>query len=369
MARHAGRQLDALCAATGLDAKRDEIRALFREMARSWGDERLDETPLWSGISEDCSPAEFSVVFGGSRPELRFLVEAHAPDASPRSYWAAGEALTARLRGPLKLETARLDRVADLFLPTGPDEEVFFAAYHAVVFWPDKAPMAKIYLNPAAHGRAHASEVAREAFERLGVAQAWSQISPFLDARHVQVASISVDLSPGEGGRVKVYLQHRGVSLDHIEQVCALAVDYTPGDARRLFSAVAGPEGGDQVTRSVVTTHHLTEPFAPRPGRVALHVPAWPYSPDEVTLQEGIRGLLASCGIAREPYDRCVAALAPKGLAGLEGLHSWVSLQRHDGHPRVTTYFCPMMFIGRFGRLSLDPERAWPRPVARPDEA
>lgn len=362
-------QLTALGEAAGLARRGHEIDAWFSLLAESWGHTSPQELPLWSGVGDDCSPVEWSVVLRrDERSEMRILTEAHREPASPQTYWAAAEELTKKVSERLPLDVERLARVRDLFEPQGSDEEVFFSAFHGVVFWADRAPMVKLYLNPAAQGFANALSITEEALSRLGFGGAWSSLSALLHPPYVTPAFISLDLGAGEGNRVKVYVRHRHVSIESVERAAATAVDYTRGDLTRFFEGMAGERAKDGVTRAVLTTHYFTEEDPATARAVALQMPALPYSEGDRDFSHRVRRLLEREGIPTRVYDQCVRALGVGEYREGAATQSWSAFSRTHGEPRLTVYFSPQFYARAFGPLSLDPVRAWPRPPG-PTEA
>jgi DMATS type aromatic prenyltransferase len=357
---YGARQLRALCAVAGFEADEARILALFRDLSASWGAVPLAAPPRWSGITDDCSPLEFSVVYGGSQPELRFLVEPHGEPASPAAYWSAGQQLTAWLRERFALSTEPLECVEELFVPIEGDVPVYFAVYHAVVFRPGQPPLFKIYLNPGARGMPD-REVCAEALQRLGLGAAWTAIAAVLTP-YDQLVFFSLDLSPQLGARAKVYVRHRGATVADLERTASAAAEYQVGDARALCQAIVGEPEPD-LYRPPLTTLYCAPDQPERPQRAALQLPLYPYAPDDAVAYERIRGCLVEHGLDPERYERCVRALAPGSLAEESGLHGWVSLQREHGRPRITTYFHPRVYRARYGPLALDPARCWPSPA------
>ncbi|HET9931559.1 MAG TPA: tryptophan dimethylallyltransferase family protein [Polyangiaceae bacterium] len=363
LANIAKTQLAALSEATGLGPRRRELESWFAILSESWGHASPEELPLWSGIGDDCSPLEWSVVLRrDERAEMRILAEAHEEPASPASYWHAAEALTQRISANVPLDLERLERVRDLFAPRGSEDEVFFSAFHAAVFWADRAPMLKLYLNPAARGFASATEVTREALARLGFHRAWASLEPLLEPPHVTPAFMSLDLGAGEGGRVKVYLRHRHVPIDSVERAAATAPNYARADLARFFETMAGERASAGVTRAVLTTHYFTDEESQAPRAVALQMPARPYTDDDAVFTHRFRALLEREGIPERVYEQALRALGVGEDRQGAATQSWAAFSRIGGEPRIAAYFSPQFYARTFGPLSLDPVRAWPRP-------
>src|SRR5580692_5346298 len=84
-------KLVRLCGAIGRNERASEIVEIFREMWREAGLRPPEAEPRWSGLTDDSTPTEFSVVFSGkASPRLRVLFEPQGDPASPKAYWEAG---------------------------------------------------------------------------------------------------------------------------------------------------------------------------------------------------------------------------------------------------------------------------------------
>jgi DMATS type aromatic prenyltransferase len=357
-------QLRTLCRAAGFAPDEPAILDLFGDLAATWGDTPLAATPRWSGIGDDCSPLEFSIVLGGRAPELRVLVEAHADPPSPHAYWHAGQALTARLRARFGLRTEALEAVEDLFGPRETGAPIYFATFHAAVLRPGAAPRFKLYLNPAAQGRPP-ERVCQEALERLGLGRAWPRIAAVLQP-NVQVMFFALDLSDGVEPRVKVYLRYRGATVDELERAAGVAEDYAAGDARALCRAITGSPT-PRLARAVLVALHLRRDDPARIARSALQVPVYPHATSDAVACRRVRALLRAHDLPVTTYEACLDALSARPRAEEVGIHSWLSFQREGGAPRITVYFSPRLYLARYGPLSLEPPRCWPSPVLAPD--
>jgi DMATS type aromatic prenyltransferase len=353
-------QVMLLAEALGFSSRVAEIQRIFGDMAARCGDRPLELPPLWCGFSDDCTPFECSVAFERERTQLRFLLEARTEPASARAYWDAGMRLNQWLAERLDVDLSRFDAIADLFAPI--DSRAYWCMWHAIELDPVGAPEAKIYLNPMAAGRDQAARVTEEALTRLGLRKAWGTLAEAA-GEHDGFGLFSLDLAKRPDARVKVYMRHRNISLDRLETIYRLGEDAEPGDARHFAQTVTGAR--DVLAgRPVLSAFNLVGEARDRPVRITLHIPMLGYAENDRVANDRIRVLLGHHGISSEPYDRCIAALSRQPLEQQEGLHSYVSLQRVAGKPRVNVYFCGLAYRDRFGWLGLDPVRWWPSPTA-----
>lgn len=359
-------QFEALADALDLEVTQADA---CRDLLGGLRDRSLDpsrwQRPRWSGLSDDCSPYEWSFVVQQGRPDLRLLVESQADPPSASSYWSAAMSLTEWLRDTMSADTARLDAIQDLFAPSDPG--VFFACWHGLEFPARGQPRAKIYLNPAAQGIDRSGEVCAEACERLGFGPAWGLTSSCLD--RASLSHLSLDLTASSSARLKIYLRVRDANT--AEALYALGARSQADDATMMIETLTGD---GQLRWPAYVVFHFTDPTQDRPVRTVLnlHVPS--ACGDDTVASERIRALLRQYDLDPGSYARAIDALAqvqyvgaspfrPLGhgpLAGQRGLHSYVSFQRADDGPRLTVYLGLRAFAARFGWLAVEPARTWP---------
>jgi DMATS type aromatic prenyltransferase len=350
-------QLRKICVAAGLADQQDRIAALFETLCGVAGLGRLPVPPRWSGVTDDCTPIEFSTSFDASQTKVRFLVEAQDDPASPASYWAAGGRLSAHLATMLGVTLEPLKAVEDLFAPTDPN--ALIAIWHSIEFRVGSPPLGKVYLSPAAHGRGAARAVLAAALRRLGLGAAVDGLVKTLRADDL-VTHLSLDLVAGPEARVKVYVRHfRAAPADLVRRAEA--------GAGLDFADVCGlicPGAEVLWQRPVMTCYHFTAANRARPSGMTLYLPLHPYAPTDLIAAERIASLLTQAGFGAAVYRRIVADLIPQRRGGSDdGLHTYVAYQRNARGGQVTAYFNPRLFQAEFGRLALDPERFWPSPL------
>ncbi len=352
-------QLRALCDAAGFGNSKGRIVGTFEALAKFCKDRNLDLPPRWSGVTDDCTPFEFSIAIGGGPPSIRFLLETQDDPASPATYWTAGMRLTKWLARTYGVDLKRFDRVKDLFVPTDP--LAYSAIWHGADFRLGGLPLFKVYLFPAAQGRIRADTVVREAISRLGFSHLWPSLLNLRGQKDV-FNILSLDLSSESRARVKVYIRHRDAMLGELEARCGLACDNVPGDWSSFCRVIAG--GQDPLSlRPIGGVYHLTSEEPDRITRAVLSLPLFPYAENDQVAYIRIRRLLADFDLPDEVYARCVKAFASAPLDSEKGLHTYVSFQREAGRPRITLYFGSRVYYKRYGCLALDPERCWPSPA------
>jgi hypothetical protein len=362
-------QFEVLADALDLEATQADT---CRDLLRGLRDRSLElsrwQRPRWSGLSDDCSPYEWSFVVRNGQPDVRLLIEAQADPPSAASYWSAAMSLTEWLRDAMGAETSRLDTIRDLFAPSDPD--VYFACWHGLEFPAHGPPRAKIYLNPAAQGIDRSGEVCAEACERLGFGPAWDLTYPCLD--RAPLSHLSLDLTASSSARLKIYLRVR--DAETAEALYVLGARSQVGDATTMIKTLTGD---GQLRWPAYVVFHFTEPAQDRPVRSVLNIHVPSACGDDMVASERIRALLRQCDLDPGPYACAIEALAtvqyvgdspfrPPGrgrLAGQRGLHSYVSFQRAADGPRLTVYLGLRAFAARFGWLAVEPVRTWPSPA------
>jgi hypothetical protein len=353
-----GRQLRDICLAAGLVEQQQTIVALFDTLCGVAGLRQLPILPRWSGVTDDCTPVEFSTTFDARGTRVRFLIEAQDDPASPASYWDAGGRLGAHLATMKDISLEPMLAIRDLFLPTDPN--ALFAIWHAVEFRKDGPPLCKIYLNPAARGRDTARTVVLDALDRLGFGHASDRLLKLLNGDDV-ITHLAIDLVSAAQARVKVYARHfRAAPVEFDRRAEAIGAN-TGLDFADVCEVIC--RSADLLwQRPVVTCYHLTAADLTRPAGMTLYLPLYPYASSDHVAAERITALLSQAGFGAPVY-RSIADRLIAGRRGAVGIHTYVGYKRiagaRDGG-QVTAYFSPSLFQPQHGRLALDPDHFWP---------
>ena len=356
-------QLRDICVAAGLADQQERIAALFKNLCDVAGLRRLPVPPRWSGVTDDCTPIEFSTSFDARGTRVRFLIEAQDDPASPASYWAAGERLGTYLAAMHDVVLEPMSAIKDLFSPTDPN--ALLAIWHSLEFRKDGPPLCKIYLNPAARGRGAARTLIVTALDRLGLGHAIQGLLKLLHDDDV-ITHLAIDLVKADQARVKVYARHfRAMPAEFDRRAEKVGVDTGLhfADVCEIICACA-----DVLSqRPVMTCYHLTAADPLGPAGMTLYLPLYPYASTDCVAAERIAALLSQAGFGASTYRRIVDGLIARHSGTCDGLHTYVAYKRNAGGRRgdqVTAYFNPSLFQPRFGRLALDPDRFWPSPLS-----
>ncbi|MEU8948724.1 tryptophanase [Streptomyces sp. NPDC048489] len=338
-------QLRRLCRVVGLDRSDAEIYARVLTDCLGSGAERpLDRPPPHpSFLSDDHTPVEYSLALvPDAPPTLRVLLEPGCAAGSLEQQGRAGLRVVRAMAERWGFSTDRLDGLADLFLPPGPQGPL--ALWIALELLPGGVPKVKIYLNPAASGADRAAGTLRAALERLGHPRAFDALPP-ADG----YPFLALDLGDWETPRVKVYVTHRDASA---ADVGALSRS-DPGPGREtveeFFRTAAGLERTDRnpgpgeavrlTGRPVLSCHSFTEAVTGLPSGFTLHVPVRDYVRHDGEAHARATAVLRRHGMDPTALDRSLAALGSRPLHDGVGLIAYLALvHERNRPPRVTAY-------------------------------
>jgi tryptophanase len=309
---------------------------------------------VWlSGVSNDHSPFEYSLVIAQStgKTELRFMVEAQPVKNNLACAGMEALALNELIEKEYgeKVSFGRFNTLRDLFIPSHFDGQGKLGAWHSCAM-SETGPEWKIYLNPQVSGIEKAMAVAREAFERLSILDAWRLLESTMSSID-SILYFSLDLSPYEGdARVKVYVTHTGVTAADIaakhSKICPGSDSY---EIQRFLRTMAGGSRGPYQGKEVLSCFAFTSGSPECPvGTVHFPMDAYVLNDEEAKSRieqyftESGSGVLPVC---RERYLKALYAVQRRPLAQGSGIHAWVSLKIKPGGALVNTfYFSPELF-------------------------
>jgi len=334
-------------AALGLDDAAPLADALLH-VGAAWRHRSVSEPPPWSGLTLDITPFEFSANFDASGARLRAVGEPQSGDPTVSGYWQAAMSAAEQLKATGRADLGCLEAVRELFAPRDPSGR--FAAFFGVGI--DRArdgPRFKVYLSPSAGARGAEAQLLGRAAKRLGLDAGWSRIRATRDDHLWTLACL--DLAAAPRMRFKVYetLLNADESIDRLEDgTNGHSIEHLAGMlTEALPPSVRGFEWG-MLSHSLLPGGELRHTFG-----VAL-CPGAPQG----QVRQRIEALLARLGLDPSPYTRCFRGLTAACDEPVE--HSYVTVQRVAGRPRVTTYLAPRLYQSRFGVFEAP---AWPSPV------
>jgi DMATS type aromatic prenyltransferase len=334
-------RLQRLAQPAGLRDQLPLMESVFRLLLDAWSPSALGE-PAWpSDVCDDHSPFEYSIVIGGATPELRLLVESRGDPPTLASNQEWGLAVNQRLAREYGVRLERFNRISDLFLPVGGD--AVFALWHAVSFWPGRAPEFKCYLNVNARGPSEAPRLVQEALTRLGFGHLWPAIaaSALRRSDFDRLAYFSLDLSPSAAPRVKIYFRHLNSTAEDLELACSCARDYSPGRIAEFCRALSGGEERFS-RRGPVSCLSLVD--ANQPSASTIYFPIASYAPNDRVARNRIASYLVLHELPLAGYLDPLQAFATRRLEDGIGMQTYASMKWGGDKPRVTTYFSPEAF-------------------------
>lgn len=331
------------------EAATRSMREVFLALSESWGQLPAGGTPPWpSDVCDDHSPFEVSVAINGRGPQLRVLVEPMDAPPSHSASLAAGLRLRKKLEQNLvpnlAVDFSRLRALEDLLLP--PEIKGRFAAWYAVGFERERAPILKGYFNLGVQGPARAPQIAEEALHRLGFHKAWPLMAEILGRREVgaeEVVYFALDLSPVAGARAKLYFRHHTPTAAFLEEVSSVARYHQPGAVAEFYRQLSGGSEGPYNGKGAVTCFSFTDPSDARPTTATSYIPVTHHARDDAEIRGRITRYLQAQGLDTAPYLRMLEAYASRPLEDGTGMHTYVAM-RWKGKPRVTVYFSPEVY-------------------------
>jgi DMATS type aromatic prenyltransferase len=334
-------KLTALCESVGLNHQTDRIIEIFRSITTSWGNKAVGDTTWPSDVSDDAAPFEFSLALDPDNIELRVLVEAQGSEATLQSNWQAGLELNQHLAANYQVNLDRFNQIADLYTPTNAAAK--FSIWHAVCFYPDKAPAFKLYLNPQSQSQKRSAAIVEESLVRLGFTHAWPTLAETSAQRGPdkdEFVYFALDLATDPQARVKVYLRHHDATPVELESALSAARNYVSGDAIEFCQAMA-PEQTSFSAKSAITCFSFIAGDDLTPSNGTVYLPISNYATDDRIVCDRIDLYFIQHGLPVAKYQSAIQSLAARSLESGIGMHSYASFRRVQHQRRVSIYLNP----------------------------
>jgi DMATS type aromatic prenyltransferase len=237
---------------TGFRPISKEIRSLLS----SWKPDTIGEASNYkSQISDDGFPAELSVNWKGSSPQVRILFESLGDPPTPRSCRQAWADLTKRIASSPGVSLERYLAVKDLFAADSNDNDGFI--WHSLAWTPGHSPDFKVYFNAEAQGRQSTYDLVDEAMRRLDLGLQWRHVRDGL-GRHGQtdrggprLQYFGLDLANTPTSRIKVYFRHCSNSFEELNAIARLASAHDRMNVLGAYRQILGD-------RNPANAEHLT---------------------------------------------------------------------------------------------------------------
>ncbi|MFD9890286.1 tryptophan dimethylallyltransferase family protein [Amycolatopsis sp. NPDC059027] len=329
---HTGGQLDRLCRVAGFDGKDRRHLELLEGLLGPGGENSVATPPGWnSNVADDTTPIEFSLAFDATG---EYVVRVLGENVGART---PGEFL-GTVAEPYRLDTRRLDAIADLFLPHE-ERQGPFTMWYSLIFRPGHEPKIKVYLNPQISGPTMADSLVNEGFRRLGIDAAFDPVIEHALPRGEldNFAFFALDLDGGPLSRVKVYVSHEAAESADVERAAELVPGVDPLHIRE-FCAVLGGGKGPFEGRPLISSYSFVEGDEGRPSNYSLYLPIRSYVPDDEVARARVLAIMAQYDLDGTILDKAIDAVTERPLRHGVGLIAHVSLRLGDIGAGITVY-------------------------------
>jgi hypothetical protein len=296
----------------------------LRALLPPWAHERIGSAPAQpSYVADDGFPAEMSVNWSGSHPELRVLFDSLGHDVVPP-----------RESGSV---TRRLERVHETFTPRGGRPSPA-PLWHSIAWRPPSRLVHKTYFGLYEWPHAHREAAVTEAMGRLGMATAWDDARRRVEAveGEREIEFFAVDLADEAHARVKIYYRHHGAGVTEVNRIASVALRHDAEGAGVAFRTLTGDrdDAGEAALTCLAFRSGLDRAAE---STTYLRLPDLASGDEEAV--ERTAALLHREGVDPGRFRLVAAALAPGPPSGGRGILELVSYRAAGRRGDVTTYF------------------------------
>ncbi|MDT8913259.1 hypothetical protein [Amycolatopsis sp. PS_44_ISF1] len=318
---------------------------LVRDALPRWSAEPIGAAPARpSYVSGDGFPAEMSVNWSGSVPELRVLFDRSDSGPGDESAFPRGPE---RTREPAARRRARVDEV---FTPRAGRPSAA-PVWDSVAWRPPAGFVHKTYFGlyewPEPGERRAAVD---EAMHRLGLSAAWDHARSRIEAAggDREIEFFAVDLAGAADARVKVYYRNHGADLAELDRIASVARQHDSAAASTAYRMLTGgrADAGEAALSCLAFRSGLD-----RAAEATTYLRLPGLAPHDQVAVDRTAALLRHEGVDPRRFRELAAALAPGPLADGTGLLELVSYRAAGRRGDVTTYF----------RFPVYPHRSVPR--------
>ncbi|MDA3631107.1 tryptophan dimethylallyltransferase family protein [Saccharopolyspora sp. WRP15-2] len=334
-----------LCDVIGID--KSTPPHLVGEMLGPVANRSLSEPPLWpSGVADDASPVEYSVQFesNGAR-HLRIHLERLAENPSPVANLQASKDLVAELAERHDLALERLEAVQDLF--TSEQPQSWFSWAFSLIFDTRGNPSFKLYFNTDMHGEDAAPEVVAEAFDRLGMPNAYDLVTNHALRREgLDLPTFfAIDLEHSEQARVKLYVRQLNARAADAELAASAVPGIDPNAVREFCSVLApGTEVFDR--RPLMSSYSFVSGDLDKPSNYSLYLPIRDYVPHDGVARDRVAQHLQRLHLDPAALDGSLNALTDRPLDAQPGLLAHISLRLSPNQTGTSLYLSSEAYGG-----------------------
>ncbi|TQJ00486.1 hypothetical protein FB471_0111 [Amycolatopsis cihanbeyliensis] len=321
------------------------IRVL-RSVLPAWAGERIGPAPAEpSYVADDGFPAELSVNWSGTRPELRLLFDCGL--ASRDSPWHARSGAVAANR--------RLGRIHEVFTPQVGRSPA--PLWHSVAWRPPSRPVHKTYFGLYAWPLPQRYAAVSEAMRRLRMTAAWNDARRRVEgtAGRREIEFFAVDLADEADARVKIYYRNHGADIGEVNRVASVARHH---DAERASAAYRTLTGGRTDAGEAALNCLAFRSGLDGAAECATYLRLAGLASCDREAVDRTAELLRREGVDPGRFRGLATALAPGPLHDSRDLLALVSYRAAGRPGDVTTYFRPPVY-----------DRSVPRPSSPADLA
>jgi hypothetical protein len=339
------RQLENLCDVVGIN-KSMPVQ-LVRELLGPVASRPLSEPPMWpSDVADDATPLEFSVQFEDNAARLRVLGETVSARPSMAANLGAAKDFLTMLTDRLDLALDRLHAVQDLFSPDQP--QGLFSWWFSLIFDAQGKPALKVYFNTDVRGAHVAPQLVAEAFDRLGMADAYDVVNTHALWRGSDLDRLTffaIDLDDSPQARVKIYIRQHEARPDDVQFAASAVPGIDPALVGQFCSLLAPTTevfGG----RPLMSSYSFVEDDVEKPSNYSIYLPIRDYAPNDAVARERVSEHLRQHSVNPTVLDSIISALTDRPLHARGGLLAHVSLRLSPSRTGTTIYLSSEAYGG-----------------------
>ena len=275
-----------------------------------------------SYVADDGFPAEMSVNWSGSRPELRLLF-----DSLDDSRFDVVRSTAA---------TRRWGQIHGVFAAR--DDTPAAPLWYSVAWRPPAEMAHKTYFGLYAWPLERRYAAVDEAMAHLGMSAAWADARRHVDdaAGQREIEFLAVDLIDKADARVKIYYRNHDADLGEVDRIASVARHHDAERALAAYKTLAGDrtDAGEAALTCLAFRTGLTQV-----AESTTYLRLSDLAPDDEQAVDRTATLLGNEGIDPARLRTLVAALAARPLHDSRGLLALVSYRSAGRQGDITTYF------------------------------
>lgn len=309
---------------------------VLRAALPAWAGERIGTTPSQpSYVADDGFPAELSVNWSGTQPELRVLFDCLGDARGGRGLVStAGPDNT---RHGAMAAARRWGQIHEIFTPQAGRPSPA-PLWHSVAWCPPSRVAHKTYFGLYAWPLSQRYAAVGEAMERLGMAAAWddarAQVEDADGSREIEF--FAVDLADEADARVKIYYRNHGADIGEMNRIASVALRHDAEGAIAAYRMLAGDrtDTGEAALSCLAFRTGLDQA-----AECTTYLRLSSLASHDQEAVDRTAALLRSEGVDPGRFRALAAALTPGRLEDSQGILELVSYRAAGRRGDITTYF------------------------------